>query len=158
MTQVTQTSKEEIKAAQKAKEAADTEYEKAQNANRSGKGTRVTVGYTRGRSTTRITYEAFDETQPDTLPADLAEFLELTKSMGGKDEKNVLAWVIDGFNSSQYTAASDPIAEFVEASWPEDIQKNFRLVVRNYSQATGVSLEDSVKLIKPGIEAAQKKA
>lgn len=158
MTQAAVESKEAIKAAQKAKETADANYEKEQNASRSGKGTRVTVGYTRGRSTTRITYEAFDESQPATLPGSLAEFMELTKPFGGAEEKNLLAWVIDGFNSAQYTNASDPIAEFVDASWPEDIQKNFRLVVRNYSQATGVSLEDAVKLIKPGIEAAQKKA
>lgn len=158
MTQTAVESKEAIKAAQKAKQDADAAFEKEQNANRTGKGTRVTVGYTRGRSTSRITYEAFDESQPETLPSSLAEFFDLAKAFGAQEEKNVLAWVIDGFNSAQYTNASDPIAEFVDASWPEEIQKNFRLAVRNYAQATGTSLEDAVKLIKPGIEASQKKA
>jgi hypothetical protein len=53
--------------------------------------------------------------------------------------------------------ASDPVAEYVDATWSEDVQKQFRLVVRNYSNATGVSIEDAVALIKPGIVASQSK-
>ena len=126
-----------------------------QNATRTGKGTRVRVGQTRGKNPQVITWEAFDDSKPDTLPATLAEFMEISKT---QDEKTIVSYLVDGFNSAQYTAASDPIAEFVNPAWSEDVQRQFRLVVRNYANATGVSIEDAVALIKPGIEASQKKA
>lgn len=115
------------------------------------KGTLLRMGQTRGKNPQVVTWEAFDESHPETLPSDLSQFMDLTEKFGGKQEPNILAWVIDGFNSAQYTAASDPIAEYVEASWPEDIQKNFRLAVRNYANGVGCSIEDAVALIKPGI-------
>lgn len=132
-------------------EAAETKATET-NASRTGKGTRVRVGQTRGRNPQVISYEAFDESKPDTLPTSLAEFMDLSKT---QDEKVIVSLLIDGFNSLSYTTASDPVAEFVEASWPEDVQKQFRLVVRNYANATQVSIEDAVALIKPGIVASQ---
>ena len=145
-------------------EAAKTELELAQeaaiekakeiNSARTGKGTRVKVGSTRGRNPQVISFEAFDEAQKETLPTTLSEFMEITKV---QDEPTIMEYLIDGFNSSNYTLASDPVAEFVDASWDDDVKKQFRLVVRNYSNATGVSIEDAVALIKPGIVAAQKK-
>lgn len=135
-------------------EAAQTKADETNKA-REGKGTRVKVGQTRGRNPQVISYENFDESLPDTLPKDLSEFMNLTKV---NDEPTILSYLIDGFNSANYVLASDPVAEFVDATWPDDVQKQFRLVVRNYSGATGVSIEDAVALIKPGIMAAQKKA
>lgn len=158
MTQATVMSKEEVKAEQKKKAEADAAEEKQLNQGRTGKGTRATIGYTRGRSTQKIVYEAFDESQPETLPKSTTEFLDLTKDYGSADDAKLVSWLIDGFNSDQYTLASDPIADYVEKSWPDEVQKQFRLVVRNYANATGHSIEDAVNLIKPGIEAAQKKA
>lgn len=125
------------------------------NKTRTGKGTRVRVGQTRGKNPQVITWEAFDDSQPDTLPATLSEFMEITKT---NDEKMIVTFLIDGYNSGQYTAASDPIAEFVNPAWSDDVQRQFRLVVRNYANATGVSIDDAVALIKPGIEASQAKA
>jgi len=125
------------------------------NKTRTGKGTRVRVGQTRGKNPKVITWEAFDDSQPATLPATLSEFMDVAKV---SDEKQIVAFLIDGYNDAQYTAASDPIAEFVNPTWSEETQRQFRLVVRNYSNATGVSIEDAVALIKPGIEASQKKA
>lgn len=127
---------------------------KSTNEARTGKGTRVRVGQTRGRNPQVISYEAFDESKPDTLPSSLSEFMDLTKT---QDEKVIVSLLIDGFNSAQYTQASDPVAEFVEATWPEDVQKQFRIVVRNYANATNVSIEDAVALIKPGIVKSQQK-
>jgi len=124
------------------------------NSQRSGKGTRLFVGQTRGKNPQVITWEAFDESKPDTLPGSVQEFLTLTDT---KDEKVYLQYLIDGFNSNQYSAASDPIAEFVNPAWPDEIQKNFRLVVRNYAAGANVSIEDAVALIKPGIQASQLK-
>ncbi len=144
-----------------AQTAREKELEAAQakavetNKTRTGKGTRVRVGQTRGKNPQVISWEAFDDSQPDTLPATLPEFMEITKT---QEEKAIVGYLIDGYNDAQYTAASDPIAEFVNPTWSDDVQKQFRLVVRNYSNATGVSLEDAVALIKPGIEASQKKA
>lgn len=144
-------------------DAAKTEQEKAieaaeakaaeVNAKRSGKGTRQKVGQTRGRNPQVIIFENFDESKPETLPTSLAEFMEISKT---QDEAVIVSYLIDGFNSAMYIAASDPVAEFVDASWPEDLQKQFRIVVRNYAAAANVSLEDAVKLIKPGMAAAAK--
>lgn len=132
---------------------------KTENDSRKGKGTRIKVGSTRGKNPQAISFEQFDLSQPETLPSTLAEFMEIAKV---SDEPTILGFLLDGYNDAQYTAASDPVAEFVDASWPDDIQKQFRLVVRNYANATGVSIEDAVTLIKPGItkaaEAAKAKA
>lgn len=144
----------ELSAQEKALQAAQEKAD-ATNKERTGKGTRVRVGQTRGRNPQVISWEAFDESQPDTLPATLSEFMEITKT---QDEKAIVGYLVDGYNDAQYTAASDPIAEFVNPAWPDEVQRQFRLVVRNYSNATGVSLDDAVALIKPGIEASQKKA
>ena len=130
------------------------EREVTLNEGKTGKGTRTMLGMTRGRNPQEIQYEAFDESQPDTLPKTLSEFMEVAKVT---DEPAIVSFLIDGFNSAQYTAASDPVAEFVDASWPDDVQKQFRIVVRNYSNATGVSIEDAVALIKPGIVKSQSK-
>ena len=122
----------------------------AENKTRSGKGTRVRVGQTRGKASMVVSWEAFDEAQPDTLPTTVAEFMELT---GKKETKDIVEMLIAGFNDASYTAASDPIAEFVNPTWPEDVQAQFRLVVRNYARATNGTIEAAVALIKPGIDA-----
>lgn len=148
----------EAKSASDVREAQVAEFQKkadATNETRTGKGTRLRVGQTRGKNPQVINWEAFDESKPDTLPGTLSEFMELTKV---SDEKAIVSYLVDGFNSQAYTAASDPIAEFVDPSWDEDVQRQFRLVVRNYANATGQSIEDAVNLIKPGIVASQKKA
>lgn len=124
------------------------------NKSRSGKGTRIKVGQTRGRNPQVISYEVFNEKMTDTLPVTLSEFMELTKV---QDEPTIMSYLIDGFNLSSYTTASDPVAEFVDASWPDDVQKGFRTVVRNYAQNVGVSIEDAANLIKPAYLNAQKK-
>ena len=116
------------------------------------KGTLLRMGQTRGKNPQIVTWEAFDESHPETLPATLAEFMALTKNEG--NETALVSFLIDGYNSAQYTAASDPIAEYVDASWPEEMQKGFRLAVRNYSVNAMVSIEDAVALIRPGIEKA----
>lgn len=144
--------KEAAKEALKARAAEMEAEEKKLNEGRTGKGTRAFLGMTRGRNPQKIQYEAFDESQPDTLPKTLSEFMEIAKV---SDEPTIVGYLLDGFNSAAYTAASDPVAEFVEPTWSEDVQKQFRLVVRNYSNATGVSIEDAVALIKPGIVKSQ---
>lgn len=125
------------------------------NVSRTGKGTRVRVGQTRGRNPQVISWEAFDESLPATLPSSIDEFRKLSGAdkLGDKEESTLLSYLIDGFNSASYTEASDPIAEYVEASWPEDIQKNFRSAVRTYVNAMQgtVSLDDAVAMIKPNI-------
>lgn len=139
------TSEKDLELQRKQKEADAT------NAQRTGVGTRVFTGMTRGKGSQVISYENFDESKPDTLPQSLAQFSEVT---GVTDEKKLLAYLITGYNDDLYKAASDPIAEFVDQSWPDDVQTQFRLVVRNYSRAANVSIEDAVNLIKPGIVAS----
>jgi len=111
----------------------------------------VKVGSTRGKNPQPISFENFDEEQPDTLPKTLSEFMDVAKVT---DENVIVSYLIDGYNLAQYTAASDPIAEYVNPAWDEDTRKGFRIVVRNYAQNAKVSIEDAVALIKPGIEAA----
>ena len=126
-----------------AKEAEAT----AANAALSGVGVRTRVGQTRGKNPIVISWKAFDESKPDTLPTSIQQFMEVTSV---KDEPSLVGYLIEGFNSAAYTAASDPLAEFVDPTWPDDAQTQFRLVVRNYSRGANVSLEDAVGLIKPG--------
>lgn len=134
----------ELELQQKQKEAEIT------NSKRSGVGTRVRVGQTRGKNPLVITWEAFDESKPETLPTEIQQFMEVTSV---KDQPTLVSLLIAGYNDSQYTAASDPLAEYVDATWPDDAQAQFRLVVRNYSRGANVSLEDAVALIKPGFAA-----
>lgn len=138
---------------EKALDAKNAEVTKV-NEGRTGKGTRLRVGQTRGRNPQVITYEAFDESLPDTLPGSLSEFMDLTKV---SDEKLIVSYLIDGFNSANYTAASDPVAEFINAAWSDERQKQFRIVVRNYSNMNEVSIEDAVALIKPATEKAHER-
>lgn len=146
--------KEQAKAALKARSEEMEAEEKKLNEGKTGKGLRSFLGMTRGRNPQKVQYEGFDESQPDTLPKTLSEFMELSKV---NDEPKIVSFLIDGFNSDAYTAASDPVAEFVDASWPEEVQKAFRTVVRQYSANANVSIEDAVALIKPGIVASQAK-
>lgn len=134
-------------------QGADSEFTKAEaevkaaNATRLGVGTRMKVGRTRGKGSIVIKYEQFDDAQPDTLPKSMQEFMEVT---GVKDEPTLVNYLIAGRNEELYTAASDPLAEFIDPTWPADAQTQFRLVVRNYSRGANVPLELAVELIKPG--------
>lgn len=110
-------------------------------------GTRVRVGQTRGRNPMVITWEAFDESKPDTLPKGIQQFMEVTKV---QDEPTLVSYLISGSNDAAYTAASDPLKEFVDPTWPDEAQSTFRLVVRNYARTLNLGLEEAVALIKPG--------
>jgi hypothetical protein len=122
---------------------------KATNDSRSGVGTRVNVGQTRGKAPLIIEWEAFDDSQPATLPTSIQQFMDVTTV---KDEPTLVSFLIGGYNDANYTAASDPLAEFVNPAWDDAVKMQFRLVVRNYSRGASVSLEDAVSLIKPGFE------
>ena len=117
------------------------------NSTRSGVGTRQRVGQTRGKNPMVIVWEAFDESKPETLPTTMQQFMEVTKV---DKEAQLVEFLIGGLNDANYTAASDPLAEYVDLAWPQDAQTQFRLVVRNYSRGASVTLEDAVALIKPG--------
>lgn len=149
---------EEIAADKAAKEARAAALKVVQdkaditNKTRTGKGTRVLVGQTRGRSVVPFSYEAFDKSLADTLPVNTSEFMDLVKP----SDEQLTAYLIEGYNSFSLEKASDPVAEYVDLTWPEDIQTRFRLVVRNYANGANVSIEDAVSLIKPGIDAAAK--
>ncbi len=148
-----QTDKEKTDAL-KARNADMAAREKVLNKDKAGKGLRTFLGMTRGRNPQEIEYENWDESISDSLPLTLSEFMDLRKIT---DEKDIIKRLILGDNDVLYSEASDPVAEFVDATWSDDVQKQFRLVVRNYSNATGVSIEDAVALIKPGIVASQSK-
>jgi hypothetical protein len=150
----TKSEKEAAKEALKARAEEMEAREKVLNEGKTGKGLRSFLGLTRGRNPLEIQFENWDESQPDTLPLTLTEFMDLRKIT---DEKDMVKRLILGDNELLYSEASDPVAEFVEKTWPEEVQKAFRLVVRNYATNAGVSIEDAVALIKPGIVASQAK-
>jgi hypothetical protein len=147
MTQAALSEKEQKAEAIKARTADMDRREKELNAGKTGVGTRFFLAMTRGKGPVEIKYEAFDDTKPETLPTSIAQFMEITAV---KDEPSLVSYLIGGFNDANYTAASDPLAEYVEDSWPADAKTQFRLVVRNYARGAVVSLEDAVNLIKPG--------
>lgn len=119
------------------------------NATRTGVGTRMFVGRTRGKGSVVISYEQFDDTKPETLPKSVQEFVTVTKVA---DDAELTKLLITGYNDLLYTAASDPLAEHVEDYWPEDAKLQFRTVVRNYSRGAIVPIEEAVLLIKPGFD------
>ncbi len=116
------------------------------NKGRSGIGTRVSVSGTRGKSPIIVSYEQFDDSIPESLPKNLQDFVSFTKAT----EAAMLDYVIRGYNAASYEAASDPLAEFVVASWPADVQTTFRQAVRNYSKGLQIPLESAVETIRPG--------
>ena len=140
---------DEAKSAKEIELEAKQKEADAANASRTGIGTRVRVGQTRGKNPLVISWEAFDESKPETLPTTIQQFMEVTKVA---DEPSLVSFLVGGLNDANYTAASDPLAEFVDLAWPQEAQTQFRLVVRNYSRGAQVSLEDAVSLIKPGFE------
>jgi len=156
MTTAVETQANEKELAKKAAEARATEIaEKEAKANegRTGRGLRVFYGMTRGRNTTMISYENWDESQPETLPDSIANFVELRKL----SDADLLKRLIAGDNEILYSEASDPISEFVDPTWDEEVQKRFRVSVRNYSVDTGMSIEDAANVLKPAIAKAQAK-
>jgi hypothetical protein len=116
------------------------------NKTRSGKGTRISVGATRGKNPQVISFEQFDDSQPDTLPGSVKEFMELTTN----DEKTLVDYLIRGYNNAAYEAASDPLAEYIPGKWAPEVQSTFRQAVRNYSRGLGIPLEEAVGVIRVG--------
>lgn len=113
------------------------------------------TGKTRGKNPRDIEYLKFDKEKPETLPKDLPEFLESTKSVNNNvpfTMAEVTDYVIDGFNLAQYSAASDEIGEFIPDSWDKETSNQFRLAVRNTSKLAGLSIEDTVAMLKPAVE------
>ena len=139
----------------KARNAEMEVREKALNAERSGKGLRVFLGMTRGRNPQEIQFEQWDESQPDTLPTSLSEFMDLRKN--ASEEKDIVKRLILGDNDVLYSEASDPVSEFVDASWDADVQTRFKVSIRNFSRDSGLSIEEAVAIIKPSVVAAQAK-
>lgn len=101
-------------------------------------------GKTRGKNPRDIEFEILNQ-----IPADMKEFMTVT---GTKEEKELLEYLYEGFNASQYAAASDEIGEFIPENWDKDTKNNFRLAVRNTSKLTGQSIEDVANFLVPGVE------
>lgn len=156
--------KEAKKAAREARSAELAAKQTEANTGKTGKGTRTFFGMTRGQNPLVISFENWDiekeVSTEDSLPTTFAEVLEIHKARnqeGDAAEKEIVRRWILGDNEILYTEASDPIAEFVDAAWPDDVQKAFRLNVRAYSNNADVSIEDAVAIIKPAFDKAHLK-
>ena len=123
------------------------------NSAMTGVGLRYFAGLTRGKGSQVVKWLAFDDSDEASYPKTIEDFVSVVKPT----KEDMLRFAVDGFNSAAYSAASDPIAEYVNPSWDDAVKAQFKLVVRNYHRAMNglVSLEEVVKLIKPGIESAQ---
>lgn len=160
MTTAAETTEEAKKAALEARTAAMEAEEKELNKDRTGKGTRVFLSMTRGRNPQKVQYENWDEKQPATLPVTYNDCLAEMKTRGFTEadiEPAMVKRFILGDNELFYKEASDPVAEYVDKTWPEEIQKGFRLVVRNFSANNNVTIEEAANLIKPAYVASQTK-
>lgn len=144
------TAAEKQKEIEKVKEVYAAEQAAAEvNKGRTGKGTRQFVGSTRGKGSVVITYEGFDVEKPETVPQSVVEFVQVT---GVSDDAELAKLLVEGYNDKLYKDASDPIAEFVGASWPDDVKVAFRAAVRNTAKATGMSFDDVAAMLVPQIE------
>lgn len=119
------------------------------NALITGVAKRWKVGATRGKNPVIITYEVWDESQPETLPKSVAEFMEVETS----DQAILLDYLIRGKNQASQEAASDPLGEYVSPIWSAEVQNTFRTAVRNYAKGLNLELEDAVAIIRPGFAA-----
>ena len=120
------------------------------NAKREGKGLRLAVASTRGKNPTPVTYESFDDSKPETLPETVAEFMQFSSV---EDEATLVNFLITGYNDNSFRLASDPVAEFVEASWPDEVQASFKTAVKQLVKAGIGDVETVVAMVKPGVVA-----
>lgn len=109
-------------------------------------GPRWKVGATRGKNPIIIQFKHLDQSQPDTLPKSVPEFMEVIT----QDTAVLLNYLIVGYNQVLQDAASDPLGEYVSNVWSEEVQNTFRTAVRNYAKGLGLELEDAVNIIRPG--------
>lgn len=106
-------------------------------------------GATRGRNPREITYKILNR-----VPKSLNEFANVA---GASSEGELCEYLFDGYNASQYSAASDEIGEFINDSWDKDTQTQFRATVRNYAKMLDSTVEDVVGPIKEAVEKAWQK-
>jgi hypothetical protein len=121
------------------------------------------AGKTKGKGSRNITYWAFDDSKPDTLPKNALQ-LKASTAFLNTDARNpegveftndrLLEFMIDGLNTWSYNKQADEIGEYLNPEWPEDIQGNFRIAVRNTSKMTGMSIEDTANFLKGKVEEA----
>jgi hypothetical protein len=152
--------KEQEKAEREARKAEIDAKELEANKDRTGKGTRVMFGFTKGKSSQMISYENWDESQADTLPVDYAECIATLEKRGvaQKDiESAMVKRFILGDNELLYAEAADPVSEFVDPIWPDAVQKSFKMVIKSTATNNGMSIEETVALIKPAYVAAEVK-
>lgn len=116
----------------------------AENATRSGIGTRVFVGATRGRSTQVIKYEAFDTSKPETLPTSVEEVCTV---LNITSESELLPLLFEGANAAAYRAASDPLSDYINPVWSEEAKAKFKVTVRSYAAAMEISLDEAAEEI-----------
>lgn len=133
--------KEALDAAQKA--ADET------NSKRTGKGTRLSVSSTRGRQSTPVTYESFNEDVAGSLPESIQEFMELS---GVDDEAQIVSFLVTGYNDFSFRKASDPVQEYINPVWPSEVAKSFADSVKTLVKNGVMELEAAVALIKPQVD------
>lgn len=98
----------------------------------------VTAGLRgKGNKDKKVTYRAINEdTERPDNPMDAA--LELSNG------DLAIFWkrFVNGYNEAMYTEVADPIAEFIDASWSDDIKKSFRTSVNALAKTLGMDKED----------------
>ena len=153
--------KEQEKEAREARKAEIDAKELEANKDRTGKGTRVMFGFTKGKGSQLIQYENWDESKADTLPVDLQECIGVLNQRGLTADKDVESALVKRFilgdNELLYAEAADPVSEFVDPIWPDVVQKSFKMVIKSTAVNNGMTIEETVALIKPAYVAAEVK-
>jgi hypothetical protein len=112
-------------------------------------GLRKFVGRTRGKGSVLISWNQFDDSVPESLPKTHEEFMNVAGiSADEKGAAELLDLMIRGYNARAYEAASDPIAEYVNAAWPDEIQTGFRTVVRTYARNLEIPIDEAATEVR----------
>lgn len=102
------------------------------------------AGKTRGKNPRDIKFKVLNQ-----VPKSVEEFSAVT---GISEQDAFCDLLYEGYNASQYAAASDEIGEYIPDSWEKETQAQFRLAVRNTAKLTGLDIEMVVNMLKPAIE------
>lgn len=102
------------------------------------------AGKTRGKNPREIKFNVLNQ-----VPKSVEEFSAVT---GISEQDAFCELLYEGFNASQYAAASDEIGEYIPDNWDKETQAQFRLAVRNTAKLTGLEIEMVVNMLKPAIE------
>jgi hypothetical protein len=83
--------------------------------------------------------------------AQLAEEISAAIAPYARTFSSYLAVEAGRLHKSEGEPMAETIDEFIDPSWNVDLKNRFRLLVRDYTEATGATIRQAADVIKPGI-------